>query len=326
MRKWVLGAVVLLMVTATLFLVSPWPSIMIIRTIFDHGAAEASRKLEPRVPQDVATSTLRYDPADPQAILDIHRPVSTSPDSPVVVWIHGGGFVSGQRSDITNYAKILAGEGFMVINVDYTIAPKVRYPGPVRQVLKALAFLQREQATLSLPSTGFVLAGDSAGAQIAAQTAAVITNDAYAALVGVKPDTEPGRIVGTLLHCGVYDVAGMGRDGGLLGWFVGSAGWAYSGKRDWREDRYFQTMSLLPHLTAAFPPAFISAGNADPLAPQSRALAAQIQKAGVPVETLFYPADYQPALGHEYQFDLETEAGEIALRKSATWLRQLPER
>jgi acetyl esterase/lipase len=241
----------------------------------------------------------------------------------VVVWIHGGGFVSGQRKDITNYAKILAGEGFVVVNMDYTIAPEATYPGPVRQVLAALAFLAREQSNLGLPSGRFVLAGDSAGAQLAAQTAAVITNPNYAKLVGVEPQLQPAQIAGTLLHCGVYDIAGMGRDGGVLGWFVGSAGWAYSGKRDWREDEYFKTMSLSPHLTAAFPATFISAGNADPLGLQSVALAERLKQAGVATETLFFPSGYQPPLGHEYQFDLEAEAGRLALRKSVAWLRNL---
>jgi acetyl esterase/lipase len=83
-------------------------------------------------------------------------------------------------------------------------------------------------------------------------------------------------------------------------------------------------MSLVPHLTSAYPPAFVSAGNADPLGPQSVAMAEALKKAGVPTETLFFPADYTPPLGHEYQFDLEGAAGRAALRKSVAWLRQLP--
>ncbi len=326
MRKWLLGTLVLVAASAAAFALTPWPSVLVIRAVFDKGAADAARKIESRVPDNVASTVHRYERADADALLDIHRPSAAVDGGPVVVWIHGGGFVSGRRGDISNYAKILAGEGFVVVNVDYTIAPEATYPGPVREVLKALSFLRREGSNLDLPSTRFVLAGDSAGAQIAAQTAAVIGNRDYAGLVGVEPDIEPGHIAGALLHCGVYDIGGMGRDGGILGWFVGSAGWAYSGKRDWRDDAYFRTMSISPHLTQAFPPTFISAGNADPLGPQSLALAAALDKAGVPVETLFFGADYKPPLGHEYQFDLNTEAGRLALRKSADWLRRLPDR
>ncbi len=325
MRKWLLSALVPMAAGAIAFALTPWPSVLIIRAIFDKGAADAARKLEARVPDNVSTTSHRYDQANADALLDIHRPPDPIDRSVVVVWIHGGGFVSGRRGDISNYTKILADEGFIVVNVDYTIAPDATYPGPVRQVLKALSFLEREGPSLGLPSDRFVLAGDSAGAQIAAQTAAVIANRDYAGLVGVKPQMESRHIVGALLYCGVYDIASMGRNGGVLGWFVGSAGWAYSGKRNWRDDIHFQTMSILPHLTKAFPRTFISAGNADPLGPQSLALAAELEKVGVPVETLFFNADYKPLLGHEYQFDLTTEAGRLALQKSADWLRQLSE-
>lgn len=324
MRKLLLAALVLLGLIAAAFALSPRPSVLIVRAIFDSGAAAASQRLAAHVPAGIATTTLRYDPADPDAVLDIHRGPASDTRGPTIVWIHGGGFVSGRRGDITNYAKVLAGQGFTVVNLDYTIAPEARYPGPVRQVNAALAFLARNGARLGIDSERMVLAGDSAGAQIAAQTAAVIANPAYARLVGVRTGARPGQIAGVLLYCGVYDISGLGKGGGVLGWFVHAAGWAYSGRRDWREDAAFRTLSVAPHLTPDFPPAFISAGNADPLGPQSVALAAVLKKAGVKIETLFFPADYRPALGHEYQFDLDQRAGQIALARSVAWLKALP--
>ena len=324
MRKWLIGALLIVGAVAAAFALSPWPSILLVRAVFDDGAAKASQKLQAHVPSSVTTTTRQYAPGLPEAVLDIHQPAAGAEDMPTIVWIHGGGFVSGRRGDITNYAKILAGRGFAVVNVDYEIAPEAHYPEPIRQVNLALAYLSREGAALGINPKRIVLAGDSAGAQIAAQTAAVIVNPAYARLVGIEPGVRPKQIAGALLYCGVYDISEMGKDGGILGWFVQSAGWAYSGKRDWREDRQFRTMSVTPHLTRAFPPAFISAGNADPLGPQSVELAASLTKAGVQVTILFFPQDYKPALGHEYQFDLESAAGKQALQKSVSWLRNLP--
>lgn len=113
----------------------------------------------------------------------------------------------------------------------------------------------------------------------------------------------------------------MDQVSGILGWFVRSAMWAYGGRRDSRDNQHFQTMSIAPHLTSAYPPAFVSAGNLDPLEPQSIAVARAMAKIGVRVETLFFPADYKPPLGHEYQFDLNGEAGKLALEKSAALRR-----
>jgi acetyl esterase/lipase len=323
MRKWLIGLLAASLAIIGAFLLSPWPSVYVIRAIFDKGAAEASEKLAWHVPEDVNTITLRYDAQDNDAFLDLHKPPRIDAGAPLIVWIHGGGFVSGRRGDITNYAKVLAGQGFVVANVEYTIAPEATYPTPIRQVSKALAYLTRDAAKLGIDASRIVLAGDSAGAQIAAQTAAVTINPDYARRVGVTPGARPSQLVGALLYCGVYDVTRMGGGGGILGWFVKSTTWAYSGKRNWREAKGFESMSIAPNVTAAFPPAFISAGNADPLGPQSVAFADQLEAKGVKVERLFYPKDYQPPLGHEYQFDLDTEAGKLALTRSTQWLNTL---
>jgi acetyl esterase len=323
-RKLVVLVVVLLAAGWLLAVyVTPWPSVLVTRYIFDRGAAQASAALAPLVPADVVASRgLGYDPDDAGALLDIYRGANAN-GRPAVVWFHGGGFVSGRRGDIENYLRILAGRGFTVVNVDYAIAPGARYPGPVRQANRALAYLEANRAGLALPEGGFVLAGDSAGSQIAAQTAAMITNPAYAALLGIEPGVPADRLAGALLFCGVYDLGGIGRGGGVMGWFVHSAGWAYSGNRRWRDDDRFATMSLTPHVSAEFPPAFISAGNADPLEPQSRALAATLRERGVPVTALFYPGDYAPPLGHEYQFDLGIAAGKASLEHAVAWLASL---
>jgi acetyl esterase/lipase len=256
-------------------------------------------------------------------MFDIYRPVAADRDRPTLVWFHGGGFVSGRRGDIANYLKILAGRGFTVVNVDYTIAPEAIYPTPIRQSNKALAFLSANRDRLGINADKLVLAGDSAGAQIAAQTAAVITNPDYARKVGVRAGIAPGQLAGALLHCGVYDISGMGKGGGILGWFVKSTTWAYSGKRDWRDAPGFDTMSVAPHVTADFPSTFISAGNADPLGPQSVALAKALAERGVRVTKLFFQPGYQPPLPHEYQFNLDTEAGRLALDRSVEWLKGL---
>lgn len=326
MRKVLIGLFIVVATIAAAFLLSPWPSVFVIRTIFDRGAVEASAKLEKHLPRAVQTEARQYDPADADAFMDIHRPTRVLAGSPTIVWVHGGGFVSGRRSDLTNYTKILAGQGFVVVNIDYTIAPDAKYPVPVRQVNKALSYLSQNAQALGVDPDHIVLAGDSAGAQIAAQTAAVIANQRYAQTIGIEPALSNRQIAGVLLFCGVYDITKMGERGGLIGWFVKSTTWAYSGERDWRDAKGFESMNVAPNITSNYPPAFVSAGNADPLGPQSVSFADSLEAKGVVVDRLFFPAGYEPPLGHEYQFDLDTAAGREALTRSVTWLRNLPSR
>ena len=74
------------------------------------------------------------------------------------------------------------------------------------------------------------------------------------------------------------------------------------------------------YVTADCPRTFISAGNADPLLPQSVAFAEALAGRKAYVDTLFFPNDHSPALPHEYQFNLDTDAGKLALERSVKFL------
>jgi hypothetical protein len=52
-------------------------------------------------------------------------------------------------------------------------------------------------------------------------------------------------------------------------------------------------------------------------------MAARLEGAGVDVTRLFFEADHAPRLGHEYQFDLETDAGRRALAQSVEFVRRV---
>jgi acetyl esterase/lipase len=122
-----------------------------------------------------------------------------------------------------------------------------------------------------------------------------------------------------VLFCGPYDTTTVDLEG-PFGAFLRTVLWAYSGTRDFRANAAFASLSVLTHLEAAFPPAFVSAGNADPLLPQSQALARRLAELGVEVETLFFPPDQTPSLGHEYQFELDTEPARQALEAALTFV------
>ena len=97
--------------------------------------------------------------------------------------------------------------------------------------------------------------------------------------------------------------------------------WAYSGQRRFSDDQGFVgAMSVTQWVGPSFPPTLITVGNADPLAPQSEALAQSLETAGVTVERRFFTADHRPALGHEYQFDLGTQEARDFLDRMTSWL------
>jgi acetyl esterase/lipase len=98
--------------------------------------------------------------------------------------------------------------------------------------------------------------------------------------------------------------------------------WSYSGGKSFAHDPFFATASIIDYVTSDFPPAFISVGNADPLEQQSHAFADALVSRGVRVDALFFPKDYSPPLPHEYQFNLDTDAGRLAFERTVNFLSQ----
>lgn len=88
----------------------------------------------------------------------------------------------------------------------------------------------------------------------------------------------------------------------------------------WIHDRRAADFSTVSNIARTSPPLFISAGNADPLLPQSQNLADVARANSVIVDSLFFPADHSPALAHEYQFDLGNNAGKLAFERMIAFL------
>ena len=288
---------------------SPWPAALVYRFFMDWGGERLNSALEKHVPPGVTTvGDQEYQPG---ALLDLYHPVHGAGALPTIVWFHGGGFLAGDKSHVANYLKILAARGYATVAVGYSLAPASHYPTPLKQANAALAYLAQNAQRLRVDPQRFYLAGDSAGAQLAAQLANIVTAPAYAASVGITPSITRAQLRGVILHCGVYDL-----DLGPPSHFMRTAAWSYSG----RKDAKLAEISVARYVTAAFPPAFISVGNGDALEPHSRTLAQALAKAGVKVDTLFFPEEQKPELPHEYQFNLDREAGRLALERTLRFL------
>jgi acetyl esterase/lipase len=302
------------------FQLSPWPSVLLIRYSFDKGAADAAASIAPLVPDGISAQRgLSYAPGDRDALFDVFAPADAQAPLPAVVWVHGGGFVSGTRSDLSGYLQILAARGYATVAIDYSPAPGARFPTPVRQTNAALAHIVADAKRLNIDPERIFLAGDSAGAQIAAQTALIISDANYARRMGIDPGMKRASLRGLVLFCGPYDPSSLNFEGPFAD-FMRTVLWSYIGTRNPRDARVAQ-ISVTPYVTAVYPPVFISVGNADPLAPQSVAFAEALRAQGIEVDALFFPNDHSPPLDHEYQLLLSTDAGRLALDRSVAFLK-----
>lgn len=313
-------------VTAVIAIVgalTPWPSAMLIRSVFTKGGDETAAEMDKHVPDTKLTEQrdVAYADGGADTTMDVFTPASSTGPLPTVVWIHGGAWISGAKENVDPYMRILAAEGYTTIAVNYTIGPEGVYPLAVHQLNDALAYIDAHADELGVDPNQIVLAGDSAGAQLASQMATLMTSPDYAEIMGITPALAKNQVVATVLNCGVYDLAALATLDGVVGWGLKTSMWAYSGTKTWAEDSTGATMSTIDWVTADFPTTYISGGNGDGLTwLQSIPMAKRLEELGVDVTTLFWPAPHEPALPHEYQFHLDMPDAQTALQETIDFL------
>jgi acetyl esterase/lipase len=115
---------------------------------------------------------------------DLHRPVTSHPP-PVVIYVHGGGFRFGSRTDAAvSRLSALAAHGIAVLSIDYRLAPAAVYPAPVEDLGAAVSWVRAHTEDLGVDGDRVGLWGASAGGLLAS----------LAAL-----DATPGAAVGAVV-------------------------------------------------------------------------------------------------------------------------------
>lgn len=137
----------------------------------------------PAVPAPVQTEftmrTVTYSPSDwPQVLQgDLYQPRGAGP-FPGVVMVHGGGWDGRDRRDMDGISKKLARRGYLVLNIDYRLAPQFLYPASLEDTRQATRWLRANARALKLDAGRIAGWGYSAGAHLVALAA---TADAGAA-------------------------------------------------------------------------------------------------------------------------------------------------
>jgi acetyl esterase/lipase len=99
--------------------------------------------------------------------LDLVLPAVATP-TPLVVWIHGGGWLSGSRTPIPSGVTALCSRGYAVASVDYRLTTTAIWPAQIQDVKGAVRFLRAHAGTYNLDPDRFAAWGTSAGGHLAA--------------------------------------------------------------------------------------------------------------------------------------------------------------
>jgi arylformamidase len=126
-------------------------------------AATAPAQVTPRVHRDIAYS----EPRTERQLLDVYAP-STGSSMPVVVWIHGGGWMRGGKNEVDRKPAAFVEKGFLFVPVNYRFIPAVTMDAIVRDVAKSIGWVHTNIAHYGGDPKRIFIMGHSAGAQLAA--------------------------------------------------------------------------------------------------------------------------------------------------------------
>jgi acetyl esterase/lipase len=300
-----LFSVIIIIVLA--FILSPRPAAYLVQQLFKQGVAVAPPNYADYEEAVTVINDLHYPSQFKENTLDLISP-KDSEQHPVIIWIHGGAFVGGDKKDITEYAVMLAANGYHVVNANYELAPSAKYPTPLKQLDEIYQYVQTQATTYNFNMDEVYFAGDSAGAQIVSQYGLIQSNPSYAAQLGFEQTVPLETIKGLLLYCGPFDIAKLSHlsDNKLVAFLLGRVGWAYIGEKDWVHSETAKFASTMDYVTADYPRTFITDGNDMTFTEHGQELATALEHLNVEVQTKFYTREQQ-VLPHEYQFIFDYE-------------------
>jgi triacylglycerol lipase len=135
--------------------------------------------------------------ADERHRLDVYPAVGAAGRAPVVVFLHGGGFIRGDKADREAVGHYFSRHGVLAVLSNYRLGPKHRWPAGAEDVSSVLAWARANVDAYGGNPDHIVLAGESAGA----------AHVAAATLVKRFHPAEGLKIAGAFLASGVYNAA-----------------------------------------------------------------------------------------------------------------------
>jgi len=218
--------------------------------------------------------------------LDLLYPPETKPLYPLIILVHGGGFVSGNHTQYyIDYASRLAKRGFIIANVNYRLSGDFAFPASLEDLFQALRFLIDSAKTYHIDLDQVFMVGESAGATLTSLMGAILTNPA---LKAQYPFAFDFKLKGMGLSCGIYDVETTLSE---LYWVpLKKATMAEIFMRqDFKNAPLYAQASALHYVNQDFPPSYLMTSALDFLMPQTQHLRKKFIEKRVLYVYDFYP-------------------------------------
>lgn len=232
-------------------------------------------------------------------ILDVYYLKGTHRKLPVIINVHGGGWVYGTKEVYQYYTMFLASLGFTVINYTYRLAPQHRFPASLEDTNLVVEWMFEHQDEYPLDTKHVFMVGDSAGANLLGQYCNFCTNEDYAACFDFKASHQfvPQAIA---LNCGAYDLFKAMKENEMTASLMED----YLGKGVPKKSA--ELADVISHMNKHFPPTFLMSSTGDFLLSQHPVMEQKLQELHIPHIAKIY-GDEQNQLPHVFHCDMRSD-------------------
>lgn len=251
--------------------------------------------LTPRTQNVRTRANLSYGDA-PEQVLDVYVPQNNSDEHapqnyPVVIYVHGGSFVAGDKCITNGICRHIASHGYVVYNINYRLAPKYTYAYQIQDIAEAVHWVCQQGPQHLADTQQIFLMGDTTGANLILTYATALSHPYLRNALSMRRQIEKDRLKGLALIYGAYDL-----EAGLFSNIPFIQYWhaMLLGDQTDGDDSWLSLASPLRHLHYHLPPIFLAAGEADPLFSQSILLARKLKAMSHPYATAFFDRENHP--------------------------------
>lgn len=273
----------------------------------EFGASDQKRDAGLTTPDNIKRyDDIAYGEYGRYNLLDIyHKKDVTSPQK-TIIDIHGGGWTYGDKDVYQHYCMDMAQRGFTVVNFSYRLSPEDPYPAALEDINAAFTWVAENAATYNIDLDKICVTGDSAGAQLASQYLALLTNSAFRRLFSMQIPYEQIKVKAVALNCGCYDMRGRmetQEDDPFL---------AYIDKA-LTEDRELtlEQIDTVKYINADFPPAYIISAEYDFLKEHVKPMYELLRAKGIVCEWKLYGKAEDTYMGHVFHLNQRLEEAKI---------------
>ena len=246
------------------------------------------------------------------SLLDVYYPHEASAPLPTIVSIHGGGYVYGTKEIYRRYGMDMAKRGFAFVNFNYRLAPKWKFPTPLWDTNAVMEWVCKNAVRYHLDPSRIILVGDSAGAQLASQYAAIAANPQYAALFHMTVPEITIRALG--LNCGMYDLVAktIPPRTGLALDYLG---------RDIPSDD--PRLFVLEAIGENYPPAYITTCCHDYLRSNAEPMYEFLKEKGIKTAWKCYGSEEDKRIGHVFHVNIALREAALCNDDAAAFFREV---